>query len=86
MQLSMYLLHVYFKPQSKSTRVNFHPESAWPFGCMPLQLRLNKTRNQLEHAEGTAQLPKKSQLLLPICDLSVLLHMLSLTPLNTKPP
>ena len=41
--------------------VSFHPESAWTFGCMPLQLRLNKTRNQLEHAEGPAQPPKKSQ-------------------------
>lgn len=55
----MYLLH--FKLQPKSVGVNFHPESSWTFGYMPLLPRINKTWHQLQHAEGPAQPPKKRQ-------------------------
>lgn len=62
--------------------INFHPEPAWNFGCVPLQLRLKTTRNQLEHTGGPAQLPRVN--ILPLSDLSVFLYVISLTSLNTK--
>lgn len=63
------LLRMYFKPLSKSTGVNFYPESARPLGCTPSQLRLNKTKNQLKHAEKPAQPPQRVSVL-PVCELS----------------
>lgn len=49
--------------------VNFYPESAQPLGCTPSQLRLNKTKNQLKHAEKPAQPPQRVSVL-PVCELS----------------
>lgn len=63
------LLRMYFKPLSKSTGVNFYPVSARPLGCTPSQLRLNKTKNQLKHAEKPAQPPQRVSVL-PVCELS----------------